>query len=223
LRLSFWCEMVRGGSSWSSFVRFLGFRPSACSLRTSDDVQVGGQDPQPTHLPNPSSPFSRHRPRKPRRFITLMRPSIRTLKRLARLNHLCRSCLSRALAASLRPFVGEVDFARGPVEWVHLRVSSSPLLFTLVLQEKRKQKNRAKVSSSSSDTRGTRLTILDCWTQDYDRYLPVGLPLIGCVGGFLSDDARPQPHPLIPLRRRASNSAARSEALSAFNRNFAGS
>ena len=37
-------------------------------------------------------------------------------------------------------------------------------------------------------------------TQHYDRYLPVGLPLILRVGWVLFDDARPQPRPLVPLR-----------------------
>lgn len=38
-------------------------------------------------------------------------------------------------------------------------------------------------------------------TQHYDRYLPVGLPLILRVGWVLFDHARPQPLPLVPLRR----------------------
>jgi hypothetical protein len=60
--------------------------------------------PHPIHLPKPSSPFSRHLPRCPRRFITLMRPSIPALNRLAPRNHPCRSWRWRS--SFLAPFLG---------------------------------------------------------------------------------------------------------------------
>src|SRR5215208_2537578 len=53
--------------------------------------------PQPTHLPKPSSPLSRQRPRYSRRFMTLMRPSIPARNLLALLNHPCRSCSWRSV------------------------------------------------------------------------------------------------------------------------------
>src|SRR5215204_4271777 len=52
--------------------------------------------PQPTHLPKPSSPLSRHLPRYSRRFMTLMRPSIPALNLLALLYHPCPSYSSRS-------------------------------------------------------------------------------------------------------------------------------
>jgi tetratricopeptide (TPR) repeat protein len=76
---SFWCEMwelLVIASVTPSLSGRASFLPSYLVANTRAMVlRLALSTPHPTHLPKPDSPLSRHLPKYPRRFITLMRPS----------------------------------------------------------------------------------------------------------------------------------------------------